>query len=245
MTPTRVRSGKLWPLETSWVPITRSAPPPAICLDARLQRGRAFGEVGGEDREAGVGPERRRLLGQPLDAGAERGHPALGLAGGAGVGDRLRRAALVADEALAEAVLDHAGVALVAADLVAAGAADGERRVAAAVEEEERLLAGGEALVDRARQRRRRSSAPARAGRARRSIARISGSSATPKRSGRSSRAYLPASAFAQDLEARAWRRRAPPPRPRSRRAAPPCRGRGRARRPPACRSRRAPRRRR
>ena len=59
------------------------------------------------------------------------------------------RAALVADEALAEAVLDHARVALVAADLVAAGAADGEGRVAAAVEEEERLLAGGEALADR------------------------------------------------------------------------------------------------
>ena len=34
----------------------------------------------------------------------------------------------------------------VAADLLAAGAAEGERGVAAAVEEEERLLAGGEAL---------------------------------------------------------------------------------------------------
>ena len=73
---------------------------------------RAVGEVGGEDREPRLGPERGRLLGEPLDAGAERGHPALDLAGRAGGGDRLGRAALVADQPLAEAVLDHPRVAV-------------------------------------------------------------------------------------------------------------------------------------
>ena len=50
-------------------------------------------------------------------------------------------AALVADEASAEAMLDHAGVAVAAADLLAAGAAERDGGVAAAVEEEEALLA--------------------------------------------------------------------------------------------------------
>src|SRR5690349_7913083 len=54
--------------------------------------------------------------------------------------------AMVADEALAEAVIDQPGIADGAGEAMAAGTAQGQRRIAAAVEEQQRLLA----LLDRA-----------------------------------------------------------------------------------------------
>src|SRR5579883_1825993 len=64
-------------------------------------------------------------------------------------------AAMMADELTAEAVLDQPGRAIGTLEAMAAGAAQGQRRVAAAVEEEQRLLAAPPRLLDRADQARR------------------------------------------------------------------------------------------
>ena len=58
-------------------------------------------------------------------------------------------AAMVADELLAEAVIDQPGVAVRAGEAEAAGAAQRQRRVAAAVEKQQRLLAALERDLDR------------------------------------------------------------------------------------------------
>src|SRR4029453_11278927 len=58
---------------------------------------------------------------------------------------RHREAAMVADQALAKAVIDQPGIADGAGEAMAAAAAQRQRRVAAAIEEQERLLA----LLDR------------------------------------------------------------------------------------------------
>ena len=100
-----------------------------------------------------LGPKCYRLLGEAFDAGTEHGHLALDAAGRAFHRDGLCGAALVADEAAAEAMFDHTRVAGVAADLMATGAADRQWRVAATVQEEQRLFAGGEAFGDRLCQR--------------------------------------------------------------------------------------------
>ncbi len=73
------------------------------------------------------------LFGQPLDTGPHRGHPPFHPAGGAGLGQGLCRAALVADQPLQEPVFHHPRVAIVAADLRPAGPAQRYRRIAAAV----------------------------------------------------------------------------------------------------------------
>ena len=68
------------------------------------------------------------------------------------MGIGLGRAALVAHQPLEEAVLDHARVAIVAADLVPAGPAQRHRRIAAAVDEQHRLLAALQPLGHRGAQ---------------------------------------------------------------------------------------------
>src|ERR1700691_3800629 len=71
--------------------------------------------------------------------------------------------AMVADELLAEAVIDQPGVAVRAGEAEAAGAAQCQRRVTAAVEEEQRLFAALDRGRDRARERRRDEAARRRA----------------------------------------------------------------------------------
>ena len=62
---------------------------------------------------------------------------------------------MVADEVLAEAVIDQPGVAVRAGETKAAGAAQGQRRVAAAIEKQQRLLAALERGLHRAGEHRR------------------------------------------------------------------------------------------
>ena len=91
-----------------------------------------------------LGNSSARLLGEPLDAGAAGGE-AVGLgAGRADIRPLLDMAAMMADQRVAEAVLDQPGRAVRALEAMAAGAAEGQRRIAAPVEEQERLLARGQ-----------------------------------------------------------------------------------------------------
>ena len=70
---------------------------------------------------------------------------------------------MVADQPLAEAVIDQPGVAIRALQPEAAGAAERERRIAAAVEEQQRLLAALERDLHRFGQPRRDEAAARRA----------------------------------------------------------------------------------
>ena len=99
------------------------------------------GEVGRQHQRAGVREKQRRLLRQPLDARPAGGQAVDVVAFRAKPWARLDMAAMVADERGAEAVLDQPGRAVRALEPVAAGAAEGERRIAAPVEEQKRLLA--------------------------------------------------------------------------------------------------------
>ncbi len=87
------------------------------------------------------GKMQRRLLGQPLDARPAGGQRVGLVAGGADLRPRLDMAAVMADERGAEPVLDQPCGAVRALEPMAAGAAEGERRIAAPVEEQQRLLA--------------------------------------------------------------------------------------------------------
>ncbi len=100
---------------------------------------------------------------QPLDAGADGGETFAGMAVRAGRRRRHGEAAMVADQALAEAVVDQPGVAIRALQAEAAGAAERERRIAAAVEEQQRLLFALERGLHRLRQPRRDEAAARRA----------------------------------------------------------------------------------
>ncbi len=93
-----------------------------------------------QDRHPRIGEAFGHFLGQPFDPRSDRGKPPRSTAGRAGFGHRFRFAALMADKAFEEPVFDHARIAVIAADLVAAGAADRDGRVAAPVEEQERLF---------------------------------------------------------------------------------------------------------
>ena len=114
--------------------------------DRVLQRAGGPEEIRGQNRQPRVGEALGHLLGEPLDPRTNGGEPTLGLAGRAFGRDRFALAALVADEALEEPVLDHPRVTVIAADLMPAGTADRDRRIATPVQEEHRLLAIVDAL---------------------------------------------------------------------------------------------------
>ena len=115
---------------------------PAACdlLDLGLQRAGRTEQVRRQDRNPRIGKPIRHLLGQPLHPRADGGKAPHGLTMRAGLGHGRAVAALVADKTFQEPMLDHARVALVASDLMAAGAADGDGRIAPAVQEQERLF---------------------------------------------------------------------------------------------------------
>ena len=98
-------------------------------------------EVARQHHGARLRKQRGDLFLQPLDAGADRGQRFLGLALRTDMRPRDREAAVMTDQPLAKAVIDQPGVADVAGEAVAAGAAQRQRRIAAAIEEQQRLLA--------------------------------------------------------------------------------------------------------
>ena len=132
-------------------------------IELPAQRLDPAGEVGREHQRARVGEQRSRLLGEALDARAAGGQAVGLVAGRAELRPRLGMAAMMADERAAEAVLDQPGRAVRALEAMAAGAAEGQRRVAAAVEEQQRLLAARPAPPRRRRSARRQPAAARRA----------------------------------------------------------------------------------
>ena len=95
------------------------------------------------------GTSRPDLLGQTLDAGAagDQGIDRAAFRAMLGLGPAV--AAVMTEQAAAQAVVDQPGAAVRAAQPMAAGPAQGERRKAAPIEEQERLLAGGKRLGQR------------------------------------------------------------------------------------------------
>ncbi len=86
------------------------------------------------------GKQRRGFFLQALDAGTdgrERIHRA---ALRAGLRLRHREAAMMADQPPLEPVIDQPGIAILAGEAIAAGAAQRQRRVTAPVQEQQRLL---------------------------------------------------------------------------------------------------------
>ena len=222
--------------------MTRSASPPRSPRCAP-QRARPAGEVGSTGSQPSrLGPERRGLFGDALDARAEARHLALALQEGQAAGSAWYGRTGGRRGACGNGARPARRVAVGQPEPVAAGAAHRQRRIAAAVEEQQRLLARAErrviACASGGEMHRPRSGGV---------LAQVDrrdlGGSATPKRSGRSTR-RIDRVGVGQDLE-RGRGGGEDDRQPRSARAAPPCRGRGRARPPPACRRRRAPRRRR
>eukprot|EP01035_Chromulina_nebulosa_P028511 gene28512-37638_t len=82
--------------------------------------------------EPGLHQLRAHLVGDTLDAGADRDQSVLVAAFRAGARHRLDMPAMMAGEAVDEAVLDHPGGAVRTLEAVAAGAAQGQRGIAAA-----------------------------------------------------------------------------------------------------------------
>ena len=115
-------------------------PPGRDGFDLFLQRPRRSEQIRGKNRHPRLGEAFGHLFGQTFHPRPHRRHPPRHPAGGAGVRHRLARPALVADEALEEAMFDHPRVAIIAANLMPAGPADGDGRIAAPVEEQKRLL---------------------------------------------------------------------------------------------------------
>ena len=135
--------------------MTMSISPASIApTNSAARAGRPDG-VGGDDRGARVGEQLGDLVGDALDAGPAGDEAVLLAAFGAGLGRRHDMAAMVAGEAVHQAVLDHPGGAVGALEAVAAVAAQGQRREAAAVEEQQRLLAALEVRLNLADQVRR------------------------------------------------------------------------------------------
>ena len=122
-------------------------------------------EIAGEHQHARLRKQLAHFLFQPLDAGPDGDEGIRRLAFRAFGRMRHGEAAMVADELLAEAVIDQPGVAVRAGEAEAAGAAQRQRRVAAAIEEQQRLLAALERGLDRAGERRRDEAAGRRAAR--------------------------------------------------------------------------------
>ena len=119
--------------------------PPAISLDMTMVRA--------------VGKTRRDLFGEPLDTRPDGDQAVDGTAGGTSTWPPFGVAAMVAEEDAAEAMFDQPGRAVRALETVAAGPAEGQRRVAAPVEKEKRLLFSFKGLRDRLDHRRRQEAA--------------------------------------------------------------------------------------
>ena len=68
-TPTRVMSGKLWPLATSWVPMTMSNSPAAMAASSARSRSVPPGKSLESTMQRLSGKQLGRLLGDALDAG--------------------------------------------------------------------------------------------------------------------------------------------------------------------------------
>ena len=189
-TPTSVRTGKLWPLATSWVPMTMSTSPFAIASSSSAQPLHAADACRSTSRWCARSGKRAATSSASRSTPGPHGDQAVPVAAvRAGVRPPLAWPQWWQRSIAAEAVLDQPGRAVRALEAVAAGAAERERRIAAPVEEEERLLA-----ARRASRRPRRRAAATGSGRApagarRMSIAAISGSAASAKRSGRTRRA--------------------------------------------------------
>ena len=109
--------------------------------DLVFQRPGRSEQVRRQDRHPRLGEPGHHFFRHALHPGADRGHAALCLAAGAGQRNRFRRAALVADQPLQKAVLHHARIAVIAAHLVPAGAAERDRRITTPVQEQQRLFA--------------------------------------------------------------------------------------------------------
>ena len=121
----------------------------------RLERARTAKHIRAKRGNARMREKCGRLFAQPLDPGANSGQSPLDMAGGAGIGHGFGFAALVAQEAFQKPVLDHPRIAVIAADLVATGPAQRDRRIAAAIDEQKRLFARRNTRVYRRLQRRR------------------------------------------------------------------------------------------
>ena len=159
-TPTSVRSGKWWPLAMIWVPSSTSI---GVGLHGLHDRGRG----GGVRASVSLVITATRALGSSSASSSARRStpgpeavsrptaPQLGQCSGVG----MRIAAMVALQPPAQPVRDQPGRAVRAGEPVAAGAAQGERRVAAAVQEQQRLGASREIAGQRLAQRRRQEAA--------------------------------------------------------------------------------------
>ena len=109
-----------------------------LALDRADKRGGARGRpdgVRGDDGGARLGKKLDDLFGDALDAGATGDELVLLAATGTGLGRRRHPAAMMALQAARQSVLDEPGGALRAFDALAAGTAQGQRRIAAPVEE--------------------------------------------------------------------------------------------------------------
>ena len=147
--PTRLSFGKWCPFATSWVPMTMSTWPSAISLELLAHALRGRDQVARQDHDARPGKQRRRLLLQPLDAGAagDEASPSAWHCGQAS-GARRRDSRNDGRRAGAEAMVDQPRIAVRAGEAEAAGAAQRQRRIAAAVEEQQRLLAALQRSLD-------------------------------------------------------------------------------------------------
>ena len=112
-------------------------------------------QVRRKDGAARIGEQLGDFFGDALHARAAGDERAFLAALGARLGDGQREAAVVAVQAMAEAVLDKPGRALWAFEAMAAAAAQRERRVAATVQEQQRLAAAAERLGNRGKEDRR------------------------------------------------------------------------------------------
>ena len=108
-------------------------------------------EVARQHHGARLRKQRGRLFLQAFDAGADRDQRLLRLAMRTDRRARHREAAMMADQPLAKPMIDQPGVADGAGKAMAAGAAQGQRRIAAAIEEQQRLLAPFDRDLDFAR----------------------------------------------------------------------------------------------
>ena len=135
--------------------MTMSKRPAATSSNSARSRSIGGDEIAGEHQHARLRKQFAHFLFQPLDAGPDGDEGIHRLAFRAFRRMRHGEAAMVADQLLAEAVIDQPGVAVRAGEAEAAGAAQRQRRVAAAVEEKQRLLAALDRGLHRAGERRR------------------------------------------------------------------------------------------
>ena len=124
-------------------------------LDELGGAGGAPQRVAGDDGGARIGPARLHLVRYPLDAGTAGDEGVFILALGALARRRHDVAAMVAGQSPVQPMFDHPCRAIRALETMAAGTAQGERRIASPVEEQQRLLAPLKPFGDGGDQRRR------------------------------------------------------------------------------------------